>query len=218
LVGPISFGGAGTYLPYGARTNSTLAAPAGIANGDLLLAFLAIGGGVVPATPTPPAGWSTLPGSPIAINDSFGFFVKNCVFYKIAAGESGDYLFTTAAGNSTCGVICRYVGVDAANPFGPAPTANSGSGITATALGFTTTVENTLVIFTEQDWGNTALDTLPPSGSAPVFTERVDQTLIYIADGTVGAPRSTGNVSHQCNNNLGTDPWAAYLIGLKPSE
>jgi hypothetical protein len=213
-VGPISFGSAGTYLTYGPRTNSTLVAPAGIVNNDLLIAYLAVGQTVSsPATPVAPAGWSTLPGSPLAPNFG-GFFTKYNVFYKVASGESGNYVFTHPAASS-CGVICRYPGVDPAAPLSPVPTASIGTGPVATATGFTTTVTNTFVIYTEQDWGTNANDTLPPGGSNPTFTERIDQTILYIADGTRGAPGVISNRSHNCNNE-GAEGWAAFLIGLKP--
>ena len=38
----VAFGSQGTYLAYGSRTNSTLVAPASIANGDLLIAYLLV--------------------------------------------------------------------------------------------------------------------------------------------------------------------------------
>jgi len=211
----VSFGSAGTYLNYAARTNSTLAAPAGIANNDLLIAYLAVGQSSSPTTPTPPGGWSTLPGSPIQATVA-GFFVKFSIFYKIASSESGDYLFTHPAGGSSCGVVMRYTGVDIATPFSPTPTTNTGTGTISTALGFTTTVASTFIVFTETDWADNTADTVPPTGTTPTFTERVDQVLMYIADGTLALAGATGDKSHTNNSAFG-GAWTSYLIGLKPA-
>ena len=213
-IATITFGSAGTYLTYGAKANSTLVAPASIANGDLLIAYLVVGlSGAAPPTPVAPAGWSELTGSPLSDNAS-GFQVQYHVYYKIAASEAGNYTFTHASA-STCGVVMRYVGVDTSTPFSPTPTSNTGTGVTATATGFTTVAANTFVIFTEHDFGDNTNDTVVPVGSTPTFTERTDTVLLYIADGTLAAAGATGNKSHTCNNVAGSS-WGAYLIGLKP--
>ena len=90
-------------------------APSGITDDDLLIAFLVSGGaGAAPAV-TPPAGWAEMTGSPTLVNDG-SFFVAYHIYFKVAAGEAGDYAFTHAAGSS-CGLIIRYVGVDTSTPF-----------------------------------------------------------------------------------------------------
>ena len=221
-VGTVAYGSQGTYLSYSVKVNSTLVAPSGVANGDLLIAYLFTGSGSgVPAPiPTPPAGWTTLTGSPINNTDLSNFNGKYHIFWKIASSESGDYTFTHTSATS-CGLVIRYTGVDTATPFSPTPTTNKPpdgtGGTSSTALGFTTTVANTFVIFTEQDWGDNATDCTPPTGTTPTFTERVDAVILYIADGTLATAGATGDKVHT-NNNASGNPWAAYLIGLKPAS
>ena len=201
------YGSQGSFLAYGSRTNSTLVAPSGITDDDLLIAFLVSGGaGAAPAV-TPPAGWAEMTGSPTLVNDG-SFFVAYHIYYKVAAGEAGDYAFTHAAGSS-CGSdhpLCRGRYQYSICSNGNRQYRNR---IFATALGLTTTDANTSVIFTEHDWGANASDTLPPFG-----TERVDTTLIYVSDGVFPAIGATGNQSHTCNNGA-SDLWGAYLIALK---
>jgi len=210
-----AFASAGTYLTYASHTNSTLVAPAGIANGDLLVAYL-FNLGPNPTAPavTAPAGWTEIPGSPSSVTDGSANG-RYHIFSKIASNESGDYTFTHATSNS-CGVVCRYTGADQASPLAPLPSVNTGTGTTATANGITTGIPNTLVIFTEHDWASVALDSVVPPGTTPTFTERTDAVLLYIADGTLATAGPTGNKAHT-NNSASGEPWAAYLIGLKPS-
>ena len=212
---PPAYASQGTFLGYGGRSEGVLAAPTGITNGDLLIAYYFMGDNPAPPAPTPPAGWSALPGSPTAVVDGGGFNGRYHIFYKFASGESGDYTFINNRACSCCGVIIRYTGVDPTTPFHLAATTNIGTGTTITATGFTTIGDNTLVIFTEHDWGDNANDCVPPTGTTPTFTERVDQVLIYIADGPMTTKGATGDESH-ASNSVGANPWAAYLIALNP--
>ena len=156
-----------------------------------------------------------LTGSPISVTDGGGFNVNYCIFWKIASAESGSYTFTHTVANS-CGLVIRYTGANTTTPFLPTPTTNFGTGTTATATGFTTVSNNTLIIFTEQDWGDNTTDTIPPAGTAPTFTERVDAVILYIADGSLATAGATGDYSHT-SNSASANPWCAYLIGLNPT-
>ena len=212
-AGVIEYGSQGAYISYSTRPVTSFAAPAGIANGDLLLAYLFVGQGSVPPATTPPAGWSNIPGSPTHVNYS-GFYGDYYVFYKVASGETGgNYDFVHNGTVSSCGLVIRYAGVDTAAAI--ATTTITGSGSPSTATGFTTANPNTFVIFTEHDWGDNVADTVPPIGTTPFFTERVDDVVIYVADGTLASVGATGDKAH-INNSAGANPWAAYLIGIKP--
>jgi hypothetical protein len=214
----VAFGSAGTFRAYASASNVTLVAPSSIANGDLLIAYLAIGG-TPAATVTAPGGWTALPGSPSSVTSDASFNVKYFIFYKIAASEAGDYTFTHSTSN-ICGVVIRYTGVDPYVPFAPTPTVNTGGTDVATATGFTTTVANTLVIFTESDWSDNATNTVVPTGTTPTFTERIDDILLYIADGTLASAGATGDKSHTCNNStsFANSKWNAFLIGLQTPD
>lgn len=201
----------GSYSSYGLHpTETLLTVPAGTVAGDFLLAFLAQGGSTLPVAATPSAGWTLLP-----VGDSStgaaGFFVRYSVYYRVASGSepAGYDWFHDSC--TTCGVIISYTGVDTANPFGLASTKNTGTGVTATALGVTTTSPDTFIVFTEQDWGNDTINCTPPSAMP---NERVDAVILYISDGIVAAVGATGNISHVTNSSS-TDPWNAFLIPLK---
>ena len=196
-AGVIEYGSQGAYISYGTRPVTSFAAPAGIANGDLLLAYLFVGQGSLPPATTPPAGWSNVPGSPTHANMA-GFYGDYYVFYKVASGESGNYDFVHNGTVSTCGLVIRYTGVDTAAAL--TATTRTGVGVDATATGFTTTNANTFVIFTEHDWGDNTTNTVVPEGTTPAFTERVDQVLIYVADGTLASIAATGDKQHATNS------------------
>ena len=201
-TGVIEYGSQGAYINYGTRPVTSFAAPAGIANGDLLLAYLFVGQGSVPPATTPPAGWSNIPGSPTHVNQS-GFYGDYYVFYKVASGETGgNYDFVHNGTVSSCGLVIRYTGVDTAAVL--TATTRTGVGVDATATGLQPLTQTPLS-FSPSTIGATTLLTLRPEGTTPAFTERVDQVLIYVADGTLAATGATGNKVHT-SNSLGLIP------------
>jgi hypothetical protein len=197
------------------RTNTTVTAPSGITDGDLLLGIFAAGAASAEAPdPTPPSGFTALSGSwPIELLE-YSFNLELRVYSKIAASESGDYTFTHATCESQ-GVIVRY---SSPGGFDPAPTLNQGTGTTTTATGLTTTSDNSLVIFINADYIQTAGTMSPPSGTTPTFTERLDSATapIYVADGVLAAEGATGNKTTTNRGSESISPWAAVLIALTP--
>jgi hypothetical protein len=191
---------------YASRANTTVTAPAGIQNGDVLLFMLAVGD-ASPPTPTPPAGFTLLSGFPVTLTDA-GFSVATRVWYKIAAGESGDYTATHTTANSQGVVYCAQGGAADTPPV----TINSGTGLTSTANGLTAQRANSLIVYLDQCW-NTGT-TAPPGGTNPTFTERLDNVgLLYVADGVLLSGAS-GNKTRANANTLGTQPWSAYLLEI----
>lgn len=198
---------------YASRTNTTVTAPTGITDGDELYAFIATtsAGGTGP-TPTAPAGFSALTGSPTIVADSGGFQLRFSAYKKTASGESGDYTFT----HTTCssqGLMIRVTGADSGSPV---VSSNSGSGSTTTFTGITTTVNNSLIMAVSHDWADTVNNLSPPSGATPTFTERLDVTLVYAATGSLATAGATGNKT-MTNNSSGGGRWGAYLIGIAPA-
>ena len=85
---------------HGSGTNIlTVTAPAGIADGDMLVFCAYIGGGTL----TWPPGWTVVYGSGA---DAFRGG------YKVASGESGDYTWTSNAVAAALGFILCYSGLD----------------------------------------------------------------------------------------------------------
>ena len=201
-----------SFTTYAARTNTTVSAPAGIQNDDLLLAIIQVGATGTAPTPTPPAGFSLIAGFPASVTDGSGFNGKVYAWYKTASGESGSYTITHAAANSGGLMIC-YSGAFVGSP---AATVATGFGTTPTATGLTTSEDNDLVVYLDAIWQNYLGTASPPAGSTPTFTERMDDTttLFYVADGNLAVAGATGNKSHSVNNMAG-DPWMAFLFDIK---
>lgn len=198
---------------YAVRTNTTVTAPAGIQNGDVLFYVLFIGLSGTPPTPTPPAGFSLPNGGtwPIPLSDgSFG--VRIYVWYKIASNESGNYTATHSS-STTQGVMFSVQG---GSNSAPNTTTNPGLGSTTTALGLTTTGPNALIVFISWDWGDTFNNLSPPSGSTPTFTEKLDVApLTYIASGVLASAGATGNKTITNNTASGSYPNAGVLIAIE---
>ena len=151
---------------YATRTNTTITAPAGIADGDVLtLIFVRGNPGSAPATPTWPSGFALESGFPTNVIDFDSFNVSCWVLTKIASGESGDYAVTHGNGASQGVVIASSGGSGVVQT-----TANTqsfpGSTNTITANGLTTGADDSLVIFATHNWN------LYGSGSPPSTTCR----------------------------------------------
>lgn len=192
---------------YASRTNTTITAPSGIADGDILLAAIFCGRqSNDPATPTL-SGWTQI-GTATLVNDAGGFRGSLFLFYKRASSESGDYTFTHIA-MSTQGWMGAFSGAIATgSPIGAA-SANNGTGSTSTGTGITTTVNGSWLLYLAHDWiGGGALS--PPSG----MTERFDG-LVYAATELRATAGATGNRT-QTTANASGDPWAARMVELLP--
>lgn len=201
---------------YALRTNTTITAPTGIANDDLLLLLFITAENVEAPDPTPPAGFTILPGAwPIDVTGGV-FNVEFRAYHKIASGETGDYTVTHVDTRSQ-GVMMRISGVDTTTPFSPNPTLNSGTADDTTASGLTTTVNNVMIVLAAFDWGDTANDLTPPTGTTPTFTEHLDVPLTYVAAGVLATAGATGDKT-MANNSTGVNPWGAALIAIAPAS
>lgn len=211
---PVAFGSI-SNTTYAARTNTTVTAPASIANGDLLIAQLILVHTTVPADPTGiPSGWTQIGSYQTAT--AGGASAKIGIWYKIAASESGDYTWTHANAEwGTQGLIARYTGVSSGSPINASSSlAESPASTTRTATGVTTTVANCMALFIGWDWADTANALSPPSG----MTERLEvNPLSYVAEVAVPSAGATGNKSHVCNSVSGF-PRGAWLVALTPAD
>ena len=200
---------------YATRTNTTVTAPSGITNGDLLIAGIAIfGSGGEAVDPTPPSGFNPISGPtwPVQAVEG-GNEVESRLYTKTASGESGDYTFTHADA-STQGWVVRVSDPGVISAI----TSNTGTGTTTTATGVTPSTNGALVLFIFHDWLDTGTDITAPSGTTPTFTERLDgaTSIFYIATGNLATAGATGDKS-TTNRNVGADPWAAYMIVVEPA-
>jgi hypothetical protein len=194
-----------TSLADGARTNSTLSAPAGLANDDILvLVLLAYD---TELSPTPPSGftqWLNI--------DHADRVLDLWVWWKRASSESGSYTIT----HGSCGTegwLGAFSGrVTSGDPADGDQSEAQGSSTTYTASGVTPTVDDADIIYIAGTYANQGTGT-PPSGSTPTFTERYDAgNTIFVATGALATAGATGSKSR----SAGTDTeWMATLIAIK---
>lgn len=194
-------------------------APASIANGDVLFIYhfelsLSL---AAPPTPTAPAGFTLAPGTWPLVNTLNGATnARVWLWYKIASGESGNYTVT----HTSCinrGIIARVTGANTADPFDPDPTQNTGTGVTTTFTGLTTTIDSCLEMAFGQDNNDKALNLTAPTGTTPTFTERIDDIHgNYLATGNLSPAAASGNKTMTNNSNAG-QPWLAVLVSVQPS-
>lgn len=198
---------------YANRTNTTITAPAGIQNGDLLILHFFIG--VVGAGPAPnptwPAGFTEIEG--VTGQTSGGFTGGSRLAYKVASGEVGNYVVTHSAA-FTQGVLVAVQ--DGNSSLVPDSTGNFGNGQTSTALGITTLNNNAYIGFFAHNWAGYGTAS-PPPGTTPAFSEVFDPAteVCYYADGMLTVAGATGNAVQDPNLNSAGQPWAAFLIAVE---
>lgn len=200
---------------WAVRTNTTITAPSGIADGDRLVLIQLTGTSGEAPDPSPPAGFSLLSGPswPVEVTE-FAFNIEARVYEKTAASESGDYTVTHANCESQ-GVIVR---VTSPGAFNPAMSSNIGTGFTTTATGLTVAA-NTYVMFVAWDFLQSGNDITAPTGSTPTFTERLDggTSDLYVADGVYVAGGATGDKTITNRNTDPIAPWGGLLIAVEPA-
>lgn len=205
----------GTALSNASRSNSVLVAPAGIQNGDILVAFLDVGNAASPAV-TPPGSFVEVSGYPIVRSRTDPWYVNTHCYVKVASGESGNYTFTHTTAY-TQGMIYCISGADTANPVSPTPTKAShdytsmDNPFTITAPGITTPRDGSVVIFVAGTWD--FMNTDPPTGSTPTFSEDLDDAVFFLASGVKSTAGATGDKS--VNISMSTDVWGAGLVCIQ---
>lgn len=206
-------------IAYGSRTNTTVTAPAGIVDGDILIlcAFtLHVAGGS--STMTPPAGFAavTLNSGTNPRNQTNGAAdnIKMWAWWKRATSEAGDYTITHTVDFSQAMCLCISGAIATGEPT-DAAASNGATGQTSTGPSITTTVADTLLVYLEHDWGDTTNNLSPPTG----MTERVEvNPLIYAATEAIAAVGATGTRSQTNNCSSGANSmWDAFMIALKPA-
>lgn len=235
-------------IAYATRTNTTITAPIGIQNGDILL-IIFVTRAATPRPVSPPPGFGAINSNPAGYltgysasygsaqtfrvtatatnvagyaggyvgaygaSGSSSLTAEVNIWWKVADNETGDYTVTHATCPSQA-YMAAYAGAKAA-PFDAGLTYGTTLGSAVTAAGLTTASDNSLVVFINQDWGDTANNLTPPTGSTPTFTERMDVPLLYVADGVVASFGGTGTKTFTSNSAAG-NPNQTFLFALTP--
>ena len=199
-----------TSTTYASRTNTVGTAPAGLTDGDIIVASLLLGASTSAPTATPPAGFNQPVGSPTNRSDSGGFNGKLFKFWKRASGESGSYTFTHTSASSQL-ILEAYSGAAATGDPIDVLSVNSGTGDITTATGITTTANDELLIWHSHDWtGGGTLS--PPSGFTTQFTG--SGNLLFSARSVQALAGASGNKT-QTNGNNSAGVWGVFLLALK---
>lgn len=197
-----------TSISYGSRSNTTLSPPAGIVDGDILIAVIvtALAGG--PPATTPPPGFTVF-GTETSVTDSSTFNGRMNIYWKRAASEAGSYAFAHASCSTQCLIKAYSGGKASGTPLG-ATSNNNGGAEFSVGTGITTTAANSFLLFEAHDW-NGAGALAAPAG----MTERFDN-LLYSADELIASAGATGN-RNQTNGNpagVGNNKWAVRMVEL----
>lgn len=211
-------------LANGTRTNSTVTAPAGRANNDVLRYVLLLAAEPGPnPTPSPPTGFTQILHTDA--NNLFGATSVGDLSLWIwehriedITSEPANYTATHASAISEAYMECIRDRVRAGSTEDFAATTNTVAGITSTytANGGSTTRDGSFVTFIVGSW-DTNNPMTPPPGSTPVFTERSDPAagVLYVANGTMASFGATGN---KAGAGAAQGTFGGYIAALISSE
>lgn len=167
-----AFKAIGTRLAPASSSAANLAVPAGVATGDIIIAFIAqeMDGPAVPvAITTVPSGFTEMTNSPTTED-----FLRQHVYWKRATGaDSGTYNFAFASAPTTrTGYAIAFSGcITSGNPINVETAAGHlGGNINFPDTSITTTVDNTIMVWLAQNYDSTATNS--PAG----WAERADDT------------------------------------------
>jgi hypothetical protein len=198
--------------------------PAGVAVGEVLLAFVDTANLVASgqATPSVPSGWSSA--VLLGFNGTVAALSSRCLYRAVdgTEGASQTFSFSASAGQA-CAEVHRMVGVSTSTTVD----ASASATLAATALTpdpvsptVTTTVANTMV-FAHLNHYHAALTN---SHTAPASnTERTDfesTVTAVITSATTdtrvfGSAGSTGTATHDCSETVATDA-VMLRVALRP--
>lgn len=203
----IAFRAAATGTRGGAASPCTVNVPAGVVNGDVMVAVVMAGGA---NTLTPPAGWTQLDVA-FSLGPSIGSW------YRVASSEPASYNWTYSGSLNVTGIISAYSGVDTTTPV-PQHSAwhRRTSSTLITGDSITTTVNGTWILHLGGDSSATTIT--QPSGWNQRANPNAGGTTTALSDipfASLGAPTSgpTGdfNATGASGNTQGS------LIALKPA-
>ncbi|NRF71120.1 hypothetical protein HLB44_29400 [Aquincola sp. S2] len=140
----ISYVGASSVASSSATNTLTVARPAGLAAGDVMLAQVTQRYGNYPLAqnmPGVPAGWS------VVIGTDDGNLVGTVVYRKLAgAAEPASYTWTLSRSDQTAIAIVAFRGVDGGNPVNASAARSNGAATAYATPSVTTTSAQTMLV------------------------------------------------------------------------
>lgn len=204
----VAYGTAGTLAGV-TSGNITLAAPASIADGDLLIAVICANDTVTVSR----TGWNAYD-NVSATSDTF----KTSVLWRIASGESGSYIFTHTGGSFCEGQVFRVTGTDQTTPIvASSKKGSSVSGTSITSNTCTPTVDNCL-IFWAIGIDDNIVRVSAEAGGSLTWTERVDAGNSTAALGicVATAPQTTAAGLSPTATFSANNTFAALVLAIQP--
>lgn len=188
-------------------TSITALLPAGTAEGDVIVAHLAMSGGTSVSANTP-AGWTLIKTS------NQGGNIRGATYYQVAsATEPTSYIFTTTAAKQLAISLVSYTGVDITNPVTTGFSTSSGSATTTPSTpGVNAPVANAMLVSFSANRGCSA------HSSATAWTERVENcaTGASVASNVSDYANGGAGQTPQIRDFLGTGAWStSVMIALR---
>ena len=177
----------------------TLTPPSGLADNDILVGVIYCESAAQAISP--PSGFASF--QRIA---SASFAAE--VFWKRAASESGNYVWTETGNAWGDGSLFAVSGcITTETPIGAVGADNNGTDITAEATGITTTTANSLLCYVAVNFDSLNMNTGPTG-----MTERFDNDNEYLATLDVATASATGDKTGTWESAM---EWVALLFELK---
>lgn len=190
---------AATGTAVTATGTKAISTPAGVQNGDAILAFIYISN--TTSVITDPGGFTfiqeTQPGGTTRLRS----------YWRIASSEPGSYNWITAPSASVGGCMTAYSDCHASAPVQAGYTSNTGATATAIATGLTTTNNNTMLVEGASTTGSRTY-------SASTLAEQYEGSNLNVFDGLQASAGASGDKSATISSAAS---WGAQLIALKPS-
>jgi len=180
----------------------TITAPAGLASGDVMIAFVAQNTSGLPAVSAAPTGWTAV------LERDDGSSIGSSVYYRVATSAdvagTTTYAWTFQGSARSGGLILAFSGVSASAPVvASASQANANSGF-YTAPSVTPGIANTeLVVLFAADDGNGGMNS--PAGTASAFVGGTgagpNGIVIGAFSEALTAATATGQLQSSVNNS-----------------
>lgn len=206
-----------TDLPYAQRTNSTLAVPAGVKNGDIMLMiFLLRGVGGEPAW-TVPSGWTQHLGASGFVAEGVGGatqYLRYAVFWRRASSESGSYTVSHANLFSRGAILAIPGGSLLSDSIDNIVMTRQTNGDGGTSQninigGSVIDAQKSVIILFDVTATNTARANVPAG-----YTQLADSRMgIWYRVRT--SPGNEAALSYNSRNTTATQPWAAVRLAIK---
>ena len=192
----------------GGGTNTVvLSVPAGVVNGDILIATIAVKGGSGTSI-TAPGGWNLI----LRTDNSTNISIAS--YWRVASSEPGSYTWNLGATVGNLGQMEAWMQGNTSSPINVSGGGNSGSSTAVQANSITTTTNGCQVLFRGTiDSKSTWTD---PGG----FANRnhvggaADQPVMTCDDELQGTAGATGSATATAG---ATGQWVAHMIGLAPA-